>query len=458
MPEVKDLIQNLDSILKELEDTSLGDLSPEDVIELRKATNPYGRTIEGSDNYLTYSFTDLEGEYKKKLLMTGFIAFFTRMCDEWHVPDNIPVIPVYEYLDDPTKITSFSKSWKIDEKTQRDIDLNKKWMQKRVIVKEFLEELFQFNPDKHIRSSYKANPQDKDRLVVNTPAANLAIKDFKKKDVKFREQMIEYDRVQSLINMGSDLTPEIRGLVADKLVLPEYNYSTMDFAKYTDKDKNALREACMSIPPIDIFGRFKNYYENNFDKLQEAVQYLYCDKPELDLMLNPHSWHSTRDEAEEFQKKHRNEVVSDIIIARSGAWNVFSPHTKVRESMKYFNDNTIVLEEIAKQVESDSKIGQDLMKNRVKIQKKKNIAEEGPDAEFFTKWKEQNTTLKDMGAIDVNKDSRSLLDDEDDAVQVDVFHFKDGGVDVEKSHFFSKAMAPTTGGDEAEDKPKQITQ
>jgi hypothetical protein len=43
---------------------------------------------------------------------------------------------------------------------------------------------------------------------------------------------------------------------------------------------------------------------------------------------------------------------------------------------------------MAKQIESDSKLGEELMKNRVRIKKAQNTKEAGPDAEYFTKWRE----------------------------------------------------------------------
>jgi hypothetical protein len=47
-----------------------------------------------------------------------------------------------------------------------------------------------------------------------------------------------------------------------------------------------------------------------------------------------------------------------------------------------------------------------------------------------------------MGALELNKESYADLDDDADAVQVDVIKFKDGGLTMEKSHFYTKAVAP----------------
>ena len=96
------------------------------------------------------------------------------------------------------------------------------------------------------------------------------------------------------------------------------------------------------------------------------------------------------------------------------------------------------------------------MKNRVKQKKKKNIEEDGPDAEFFSKWRAENNMLKDMGAIDVNnKESYASEECPSDAVEVGVVRISNGGLKVTKDHFFTKAMAPNMGSleEEADLKP-----
>jgi hypothetical protein len=452
---VDNILSEIENVLQDLDDETVSEIESEKLTKLRQDINPYGRTIEGSDNYLTFSYTNLKENYNNKLNTTAMIGFLNRLCDEWHVPDGIPVIPVYDFVKDPNSIHDFYKNWVLDDKMKKQIKENEEWMYKRVVVKEFLEEMFQYNPDEHVRSSYKPQPKDKDRKIIDTPAANLAIQKLKKKDLKFREQMLQFDRVSKLSNMATSVhsdekdtklsNPSLNEFQNTKLVLPGYHYSLMDFKSWSDEDKNCLRRVCEMIPPEDTFHRFKHYLESNYDKLREAVLYLYCDKPEFDIAFNPYSWHKTEEEAENFQKKHKNEVIADIYKAHSGKWNFVAPFEKVRQSMKYFNENTIVLEEIANQIERDAKIGHELMKNRIRKQKRKNIAEEGPDAEAFAKWKAQNKTLESMGAEHVNQES--YADDEcpDDGVQIDVFRISKGGLELKKDKFYSKAVAPVIG-------------
>lgn len=444
----KKLAMDLESILNELQETNINDLTEEELIEYRKKLNPYGRIIQGSDKVLTFSYTNLQEKYMEKLLLTTVIGYLNRMLNEWHVPQDIPVIDVYEYTKNPELIDSFAKDWKLTEKNIKDIEENKKWMEKRVIVKEFLEEMFQYNPDQHIRSAYKPQPKDITRKVIDTPAANLAIAELSKKDAKFREQMLEFDRVQKLIAMkeGSqmDVDENINQLVAKKLVLPEQHYYTMDYETWTAEDKDLLRNTCEMIPPVDTFARFRNYYETNYDKLREVVQYLYCEKPEFDIAICPHAMLDSEEEAQEYMKKHSKEVITDILKAHSGKWNFHAPFAKVRESVKFYNENTIILEEIANQLEKDAKLGGELMKNRVKYQKRKNIEEEGPDAEIFNEWKAQNTTLKEMNAITLDEDDLIMRDAPDDAIAVPVYRIANNK--VTKDVFYTKAEAPEVPG------------
>jgi hypothetical protein len=491
--------EQLDAILNELE---IDDLPEERLLELRKQLNPYGRTIEGSDNYLNFSFTNLTEKYMQRLMMTGMIGFLNQKCDGWRVPLGHRHFPVYDYVKDNTIMDKFYESWNVnDPKILEEIAFNKKMMEKRIIIKEFLEELFQYNPDVHVRSVYKPQPKDTVRGIIDTPAANLAIHEFKKSNIEFREQMIEYDRIQKLIAMrqnecqaerqnecqaerqnecqaerqnecqaerqqtcgiernhkrqtrGDDSDPDqinvcdntcndkIAELIAKKIVLPDIHYANANYNNMTREDRNLLRTVCEMIPPEDIYYDFRLYFEENYDKLREAVLYLYCEKPEFDVAINPYSWHETEEEAEDFQKKHAGEVITDIFTAASGKWNLIAPFKKVREAVKYFNENTTILEEITKQIENDAKLGKELMERKVKQRKKQNIKESGPDAEFFSQWKKQNSTLKDMNAFTNNPNNLLSPDIPDDSVQVDVFRIANTGK-VEKSHFFSKAEAP----------------
>ena len=60
----------------------------------------------------------------------------------------------------------------------------------------------------------------------------------------------------------------------------------------------------------------------------------------------------------------------------------------------------------------------------------------------FAKWKEENSTLKDMGGETLNEKDYAPEDCPDDAITVPVFRISNGGAKLEKTHFFSQAEAP----------------
>jgi hypothetical protein len=431
--------QQLNDLLDELDEDTLAKLSDEEVLEMRKRLNPYGRTIEGSDQVLTYSYTDLRGEYQKKLMVTTMIGFLNRMLDEWNVPDGVPVVAVYDYVKDPSTLTAFEEGLHTPATGQlkEDIDDNATWMAKRVIVKEFLEDMFQYNPDFHVRSAYKPAPLDDERKIIETPAGMLAMNELKRKDPEFKEALLQYDRLKLAESKATESKSKSEKKVA-----------TESKSKAETEIANSLRAYTTEmIPPADVFHRYQYYFDSNYEEMRGIVQDLYCDKPDLETAINPYCVHASEDAADEFINKHKDEVITTIFKAHTGKWNIFAPFKKVRESMRYFNKKTVVLEEIAKQIERDSKLGKDLMEKRVKVKKNKNIARDGPDDPAFAKWKSQNSTLSDMGAIDVNNAASKASDEcPDDAIQVDVFRLSKGGQTMEKTKFFTKAEAPETQG------------
>ena len=87
--------EQLEKVLK-LNDKDLSNVDANQILELRKNLNPYGRTIQGSDNYLNFSITQVSQEWHKKFMTTSFIGFLFRMCNEWKVPNGVPVVSVYD--------------------------------------------------------------------------------------------------------------------------------------------------------------------------------------------------------------------------------------------------------------------------------------------------------------------------------------------------------------------------
>jgi len=464
----------LEELLKELDEKDLASLPPDEILNMKKKMNPYGRTIEGSDEYVNFSITQIHLEYWKKFITTALIGFLNRMNDEWKVPEGLPVVSVLDYLKDPSKLdTPQILVENKDERAIKEWEMNRMWMDKfRVPVFMFMEEFFQFNPDEHVRSAYRPNRADLSRKPIDTEAALLAIEHLKKTDKDFRAKEELYaDIVAKLKNIQTQQeTPTVDnqvssnqpgkkkyrvikdkdGKIVRKIPIETPNQTealnsteALDPSKKSDTgpDPTLASTVRTIIPPHDTFGRFTTYYKNNLETLRDAVNDLYCEKPDLELAINIYSHHATAAEAEAFKKKHSNEVIAEIFTAQTGKWNFFDSFKEQRENTNVYNENTIILEEMIKQLERDERLGQDLMKKRVRKAKARNELLDGKDAESFKKWRSQNTEMQKMGASHIG--DMASPDCPDDAVQVDIWKVNPSTMKVTKDYIFTAAEAPT---------------
>lgn len=443
--------ERIDLYLQALKTDDLAKLPEDKILEMRKRLNPYGRTIAGADNFLNFSITQITHEYYKKLITTAMIGFLNRMCDEWKVPNGVPVVSVYDYLEDKTKLdTPQLVLDKGNTSLAFDYEFNRLWMGKRMIVKEFLEEMFQFNPDEHVRSAYRPNYKDSSRTPLDTMAARLAVNHATTKDKSLADDKAAYEEAKGIVT--KKVKRVIKGRDGKEKIIykevpientkPEQPTPTNPNKLNPDKpvDPNFKSNVTNMIPPADMFGRFKTYVAENYEELRDAVLALYCEKPEFELAINPYSWHDSKEKAEAFKKQHADEVITEVFTAESGKWNFFDSFKEQRESVNFYNKNTIILEEMVKQIERDERLGQDLMAKRVEKEKKKNIIESGPDAENFAQWRKENSDVSKLGAKHIG--DMADPDMPDDSVQVDVWRLAKGGTEITKDKFFSMAEAP----------------
>ena len=115
--------------------------------------------------------------------------------------------------------------------------------------------------------------------------------------------------------------------------------------------------------------------------------------------------------------------------------------SKVRERVRFYNDETHVLEEMANQMQRDQMLGRDLMQKK-KEKKRRTNREQGRDGDDngdkkFEEWRKSNNPVTNTD------DDPDDPDMPDDAVVVPVINIKDGGRIVTRTKFYTEASAPT---------------
>jgi hypothetical protein len=291
-----------------------------------------------------------------------------------------------------------------------------------------------------------------------------------------------------------------------------------------DADSPA-RAALERPPPQDTFHRWSYFTEVNYEELRTATETLYGDKSDLDWALA--LWDEKRGSPEEvdkwfedFCKKHQDTTPSAIKALEFNAWTLLGDFKENRSRVQFYNKNTEILKRILDRHAQDKKIGAELMRERVRQTKAREIRELGPDAPGLADYRrgmvetnpggtpsalgaervipeeEMKRLEKARGDIKAAKELEFLETQEKiiaeltevkkaqplsreqlktleeaeanlvrakemirvprDAVQVDVFTVDAGKGTIEKSHFYTKAEGPQFVEDSRQDLKKAI--
>lgn len=392
------------------------DITDEDektLTELRKKLSPYGRTIEGSGKYVTMSYIPIDENRQKKHLMTGLIGFLYRANDEYLVPEDVKSVPVDEFVKNPDCLNPSEDVLKretAEQKQKREQNLVD--MEKRIIIREFLDKLFTFNPDMHARSAYKPNLEDTARRVVDTPAGLIPVNIELRKSSQFANDVEKYKKAKAEGKKVSELVTEVMPTVP------------IEYEK---------------IPSADIFKKYEFYLESHHEALIAAVYDLYGLSTQFILAFNAFNMHDSEEEADKFISKHKDELVTTIHKLKTGMWTIVEPFEKVRDSTRFNSDKMLILDGIMKQSIEAEKLYKDMMEKRIEVKRKENEKKEGKRPESFQKFLKTYAPIRDADPESFNR--KSAVDPEcpPDAVQFNVFKIGEGGTKMTTEKHFTAA-------------------
>lgn len=290
------------------------------------------------------------------------------------------------------------------------------------VVSNFLRAWFEFNPDAHVRSAYDEVVIARDKAEVEVEGlggglvhavdkadpARLPLSVVRASAPAFasdadREAFEALTVSREAYNAAAYLLRNESAAMAFRQALE----GAERFRRYLFPipEDSPARPAVDVIPPQDTFHRWRYYTEVNYEELRTATEAIYHEKPDLDWALILYEYFEGSagevDAAfEDFRDKHQDEVISDIKGLDFGGWTLLGDFKENRAKVSFYNKHTDVLKRILDRHAEDKKLGQDLMRNRVRQLKAKNIREAGPDAPGLADYKTQNASkdLASMGA------------------------------------------------------------
>jgi hypothetical protein len=272
------------------------------------------------------------------------------------------------------------------------------------VIHNFLKTWFDFDPSVHVRSGHDAATMEKfvSEIKVNEQTVKVDTADpshFTLNELRASiEPAPEHKEVLSVLMENHHNYNEVLAVMRDDDLRTATQTALAEVETFKHylfpirKDKPA-RAALDHIPPQDTFHRcFNNYYEVNYEELRTITEAIYPEKPYLDWTIALWNvFEGTQAEVDSAFEKHcqkyQDEFPSSIKCLEFGCWSLLADFKANREKIQFHNKNTEVLKRIMERHAEDKKIGAELMRNRVKQTKAKNIAEVGPDAPGLAAYK-----------------------------------------------------------------------
>ncbi len=447
---------NLEDFIKEFEANpdAINSLTPEQVDELEKKMNPYGSTIYGDEKYTCLSFTNLREKYMTKLLTTALIGFTYQMCNEHKVEDEDAIVKMKE--SDFTEIKQHPDKNneevinKVREQAYNNFIL--KYKESKVTDEIKLEDV---QVDQEIEEEAKKFSEETvERVFGDVKHVNLQAMAAAQEIECMKQADTEKKVIQRFLNNLFKFNPNVHAV-----------NSFSSLKKESDPERKDIKSdgsAVFNNVPNDTFTRFQMYYDVNYEKLREAVMYLYSEKPDMEIAINVYDTFDSLDECNEYVEKNKNKVITNISTLTNNKWTFVGSFKQNRDRLSFYNKNTVILENIIKQQEEDAKTGKELLAKRVKKMKTKNVKRYGKDHPNFIKYKKQNldgvydTTITKITEEDDEivvereveiADTGAKVDSEgvpEDALEIKVTSINAKTNEIKQTSIYTKAEEPKT--------------
>ncbi|MCK9607860.1 MAG: hypothetical protein M0R33_15560 [Methylomonas sp.] len=480
-------VEELTAMAREIiaQPSKIQEMSAEDISAVRKKLiNPYTIPIV-QEKFGVMSITNMKESYMRRLLMTALIGYLYRVADEY-VPVSISEMETdmnarINKCDDP------EIKRQLTEERDKKIPLLSNGAKQ--IVKGFLDNYFNFNPDIHVRaatgsSAPKDDTNEKIRERMTVAAAQLPDDSSAGKDsadkpkpiaqspetaakiadaVRVHDSAEIVSKAKCVYQAASGMSAWMRSQIVAGVDIPCAKNTLPEITRIVDslswclpQIEDDLTAANEVHPPVEAFYNYDRYLTNHYEQLRAATSALYTDAPDIEFIVNFYDAFKSDKEAREFIIRHDAEFTSDAFIIPSGKVVLLGPFKQNRERLDFYNKNTEVLKRLVTQIEKDHRVGEELMKKSVKKAVRKNIREEGLSPKELDEYRKAMKDVQALGAKSIlTREEKEQLyaatrvkeqfEVPEDAIAVDVYQSavgKEGHPCLERSQFFTEADKP----------------
>lgn len=292
--------------------------------------------------------------------------------------------------------------------------------QSKEIIDAFLKQWLSFDPSVHIRSGLNKDViqteikkiGEQSVIIDKDDPSHLTIEEVR----RVLEPRSQKDKeVLDILLTNKQTLNASRNIIRDENTYDAIKYAVDNaevFKHYLLPVKNIVTDI---IPPQDTFHRWNYFTEVNYEEIRTLTEVLYPEKADLDWAIAIWTTFKGTDAELEQQftdycQKHHDEMPSIMKSLEIGKWSLLADFKENRKNVQFYNKHTEVLKKIIDRHTEDKKIGTELMRNRVRQIKAKNIAEQGPDAPGLKAYK---ATMAGEGKDLSNKGVERVITPED---------------------------------------------
>jgi hypothetical protein len=376
------------------------DKLPEDITsQYYKRMNPYGTVINGdSKSRAIVSIVNMRMAFAEALALNANVGYLYRSLREFDVANDIVPVDIEDYVRDPSIIDKKYPKEMLDKNATlaTHVAEYKKSMEKRLIIKEFLDRHYEFNPDLHAKTEYKASKDPKETAQ--------RVADVRKK------------------------------------------CGQTEWLKHIDT------------LPKDTRFRVNTYMRDHYEQLRETVMAAFNMPDDIDLSMIVHGEFDSEQKANEFKQRHADNFNMETVDIPVGKVVLLGPYRQNREKTQFLSKNAELLRSMVDARTEDSKFASDVFKKRVtrikkQAKKEQKDVKEDKEAEKLVK-NVFGAQVKSMGAISVD-DEEEL---EKDLIEIPIHKLGGGGLEYKKELIYNKAdTAVNIGGNQQQPTTQQIT-
>lgn len=272
------------------------------------------------------------------------------------------------------------------------------------IITSFLQSQFTFDPNTHARSGHDAKTMTAaiKKEFVGTQSVDVDAFDPSHMPLSSLRSIVkpltEHKEMLEVITKSTQSKNAMVTILRDDELTEAALFAlvnTQAFKQYLMPiaKSSPTNRAIDNLPPQDMFHRWAYYTEVNYEELRTITEALYPEKPDIDWALALWDvFEGTQSEVDDAFQKHclryQDEIITSIKSVGFGHWTFLGDFKENRKKIQFYNKNTEVLKRILDRHAEDKKVGAELMRNRVRQTKAKNIAEVGGDAEGLALYKQ----------------------------------------------------------------------